>query len=265
METMMRNALKPKSSKTGRLGLRFAAIAMGIALSLAGGTTATAGGVPVYDGVNWYEKLWDRLQSAAEFGENVTRWGTLLQGVTDAIIKAQGIFKSFGLPPGAMLTPVPDNYMVAESCGSAGDLSIDTLFSYFVFNPAGDVKSQQRQICVNIRMMQNRKYNDSVQFIQQTIPKMDELMKLINAARTASSLRGAVDAVNSDSMRTANELAVQSQSWEARMKAYDAYIEVMEANQKVVAQAALKGDPTAVRLASDLVKTASLKAALSIK
>jgi len=61
---------------------------------------------------------------------------------------------------------------------------------------------------------------------------MDELMKLINAARTASSLRGAVDAVNSDSMRTANELAVQSQSWEARMKAYDAYIEVMEANRK---------------------------------
>lgn len=58
---------------------------------------------------------------------------------------------------------------------------------------------------------------------------------------------------------------MQSQSWQARMKAYDAYIEVMEANQKIVAQAALKGDPTAIRLASDLVKTVSLKAALSIK
>ena len=246
---------------------RFAALAVGLALAFGAGapTTAVASGVPVYDGANWFEKLMDRLQSMGEFVKDNTRWVTLLKSVTDAIIQAQGIFKSFGLPPGAILTPVPDDYLVEQACGPKDGSAMEQLFSYFVFNPTGDWKAQQRQICVNIRMMQNRKYNDSVTFINQTIPQMDQLMAVINKARAASNLAGSVTAVDSDSLRTANELAVQSQSWQARMKAYDAYIEVMEANQRVVAQAALKGDPSGMKLASDLVKTASLKAALSIK
>ena len=261
----MNNALKTRNSRRGPGRARLAALALGVVLSLGAGTTATASGVLVYDGANWFEKMLDRLQTAGEYVKDNTRWMKVLKEVSDSIIKAQGIFKSFGLPPGAILTPVPSDYMVQQSCGPVMDMSVDSLFSYFVFNPTGDVKAQQRQICVNIRMMQNRKYNDSVTFIQQTIPQMDQLMEAINSLRKVSSLAGNVAAVDSDSMRTANELAVQSQSWQARMQAYDAYIEVMEANQKIVAQAALKGDTAGMKFASDLVKTASLKAALSVK
>ncbi|WP_216073460.1 hypothetical protein, partial [Acinetobacter baumannii] len=71
-----------------------------------------------------------------------------------------------------------------------------------------------------IRMMQNRKYNDSVDFIQQTIPQKDDLITKINANRKRDNRAGTVTGVDSDSLRTANELAVQSQSWQARMKAY---------------------------------------------
>lgn len=263
----MNKAIEGTARSRGLIRPRFAALAVGLALAFGAGapTTAVAGGMPVYDGINWFEKLMDRLQSMGEFVKDNTRWVTLLKSVSDAIIQAQAIFKSFGLPPGAILTPVPDDYLVEQACGPKGGTLTDQLFSYFVFNPTGDWKDQQRQICVNIRMMQNRKYNDSVTFINETIPQMDQLMAAINKIRAANNLSGTVAGVDSDSLRTANELAVQSQSWQARMKAYDAYIEVMEANQRVVAQAALKGDPSGMKLASDLVKTASLKAALSIK
>lgn len=265
MEMIMKNAsMNASTGKRRLLRSRLAALTLGVALSLGGVSSVNA--IPVYDGANWLQAMLDRISNGIEFGENAKRWSEMLNQVREAIIDVQSIFKSFGLPPGAILTRVPDDYMVTEACGNGGSGDpVDMLFSYFVFNPKGDVKQQQRQICVNIRMMQNRKYNDSVDFIQQTIPQMDDLITKINANRKRDNRAGTVTGVDSDSLRTANELAVQSQSWQARMKAYDAYIEVMEANQKIVAQAALKGDPTAIRLASDLVKTVSLKAALSIK
>jgi len=271
MEKRMKMAMNLAVATTVRsrslIKPRFAALAVGLALAFGAGApnTAVASGVPVFDGAGWFETMMGRLQTMYEYVKDNTRWLAVLKDVSDAVIQAYGIFKSFGLPPGAILTPVPDTYLVNESCGSPNDLSVDSLLGYFVFNSKGDWKAQQRQICVNIRMMQNRKYNDSVAFITQTIPQMDQLMEAINKLRKVSNLSGNVAAVDSDSLRTANELAVQAQSWQARMKAYDAYIEVMEANQRVVAEAALKGEPGGKKLASDLVKTVSLKAALSIK
>ncbi|WP_312708227.1 hypothetical protein [Stenotrophomonas sp.] len=267
MKTAMNMAVGNTARSGGRIKPRFAALAVGLALAFGAGapTTAVAGGVPVFDGAGWFETMMGRLQTMYEYVKDNTRWLAVLKQISDAMIEAYGIFKSFGLPPGAILTPVPEDYLVAESCGTGNGLSVDTLFSLFNFKPEGDWKVQQRQICVNIRMMQNRKYNDSVKFINDTIPSMDQLMTAINNLRKLGNLRGNVDAVNSDSLRTANELAVQAQSWQARMKAYDAYIEVMEANQRVVAEAALKGEPGGKKFVSELVKTAALKAALSVK
>jgi hypothetical protein len=119
-----------------------------------------------------------------------------------------------------------------------------------VFNPTGDWKSQQTQICVNIRMMQNRKYNETVDFMTKTTPSFLESMAKITGMRQTSNDAGNMDAVMSDSLRTANEMEVVAKNFETRMKSYDAYIEVMEANQKVVAQNALKGKRS---LASDLM------------
>jgi hypothetical protein len=51
------------------------------------------------------------------------------------------------------------------------------------------------------------------------------------------------------------------QEWEARMRSYDAYQEVMKANQRVVARVALKGKPGVI---SQLVKTAALEGALHV-
>ncbi len=205
-----------------------------------------------------------KAQDYAEYVEQRMRWIRTLQQYMQALIQVQAIFNDFGMPLGINLAEVDEDYLVKQTCGGTTDFSLGGLFKTFVFDPEADFKSQQMQICTNIRMMQNRKYNEAVRFMNHSVPKMNDTLNRIFALRKLSNNQGNVQGTDSESMRTANDLAVQAQTWQARMRSYDAYIEVMEANQKVVAQNALKGDTTK-NIIGDLVKTAALKGALSIK
>lgn len=259
LEVVVKEA-NPLKSRAPR---RLVQVCSGVVLSLAMAFSSTVGatGVPVYDGANWFENWWSKIESAAEYAKDELRWAEQLKRYTDALVTIQGTINSFGLPAGAPLTTVPDDYMVAETCGAA-DLSLGGLFSRFVYQPEGDWKAQQRTICASIRTMRNRKYNESIEFAGGTMAQMQAALDRINKLRQASKLLGNVTATDSESLRTANDISVKTQQWETRMQAYDAYISVMEENQKVVAMGALKGKSN--RLARDLVKTAALKTALSI-
>jgi hypothetical protein len=114
---------------------------------------------------------------------------------------------------------------------------------------------------VNIRMMENRKYNESIDFLNDTVPSMQNALVDIFNARTRNNDQGTVQGADSESLRTANDLAVAAQKWQGRMESYDAYIEVMKTNQKLIAKTALKGDPT-TRFVRDISKTAILAGAL---
>lgn len=215
----------------------------------------------VYDGANWFEGYWAKIQAAAEYAEDKVRWTEQLKRYTDALVTISGTINNFGLPAGAPLTTVPDDYMVVETCGGA-DLSLGGLFKRFVYQPEGDWKAQQRTICARIRTIRNKKYNESIEFAGGTMAQMQAALDRVNQLRQASNLLGNVTATDSESLRTANDIAVKTREWETRMQAYDAFISVEEENMKVIAMGALKGKSN--RLARDLVKTAALKTALSI-
>ncbi|WP_075677581.1 hypothetical protein [Stenotrophomonas sp. TD3] len=258
-----------KRRASARKVLKPVAKVLGVALALSA-TNAGAFGPVQETGPALFQHIWNqvntlqsKLQEKAQFVKDNTQWlkdwNQTLTEYREALIKVQGIMNDFGLPDAAPLTPVASKYLVAETCGTGADLK-DMLPS-LVFDSTGDWKKQQTQICVNIRMMQNRKYNDAVDFMLRTGPSFAKSLESIADLRFGSNLKGNMDAVASDSLRTANEMNASVQNFDSRMKAYDAYIQVMEANQKIVAQNALKGKKG---LASDLVKTVALKTALSI-
>ncbi|WP_145974317.1 hypothetical protein [Stenotrophomonas pictorum] len=245
------------------------AIVFGVALAL-GAVTAHSQQAVVEVGPSFGQQILNQIntyraqiQQAAQYIKDNTQWATdwaqTLREYQEALVTVQGIINSFGLPDAAPLTPVAPNYLVAETCGKDADLK--GWLSSVVFGSGGDWKSQQTQICVNIRMMQNRKYNESVDFMLTTAPSFLNSLDRIASLRLLSNRRGDMDAVVNDSLRTANEINAAAKNFEARMKSYDAYIEVMEANQKLIAHRAMKGPSS---LAGDLVKTAALKTALSI-
>lgn len=202
-----------------------------------------------------------KVQDKLEYYEQKMRWLRTLQQFQQALIQVQAAINSFGLPTSPMMTPVAENYLVAEKCGGNLDFSLSSMISTFVLDLDGDIKSQQQKVCASIQMMQNRKFNDSVNFMNETLPSMTESLLRVLSIRLVSNDQGQVQGADSESLRLANDLAVQSQAWQARMQAYDAYISTMTQNQNILATKALKGKNS---LVSNLVKTAALKTALSI-
>ncbi|MDT3487041.1 hypothetical protein [Stenotrophomonas maltophilia] len=248
---------------------RLAAILLGSVVMFST-TSVSAGGYPVFDLSNLMQALKDVAQGKAqikadglEYAAQVTRWKKTFQEYQDALVQIQGLINNFGLPPGATLERVPDDYMVADVCRTSAGFSAGSLLKKFVLDTSGDLYAQQQQLCVNIQMMENRKRNETVEFLEKTIPSINSTLGEIMGWRFGGdgNLAGTMSAVNSDSLRTANDIAKLQQEWEARMRSYDAYEESMKANQRVLARVALKGKPGVI---SQLVKTAALKGALSV-
>lgn len=265
----MKNMMKRRKDGRSSHRMRLATAVAGVMLVF--GSPVGASGWPVFDFSNLMQALYEYKNSlvisgadAAEYAEQIERWNRTREQFDQALIAYNAMQNFINLPPGAPLKPVDEDYLVKETCGSGEGISLTSLFETFVFKPKDDLKAQQKQICVNIRMMQNRKYNDSLMFLDKTMSDMRASQMRILGLRMTNNKQGTVQAVDSESARFTNDLQMAAQNWEGRMKSYDAYITVMQENQKVLAQTALKGDPTN-RLTSDLIKTVSLKAALSIK
>ncbi|MEG0193140.1 MAG: hypothetical protein RR698_08240 [Stenotrophomonas sp.] len=259
-----------KRRASARKVLKPVAKVLGVALALSATNAGALGPVQetgpalfqhIFNQLNTLaSKIQEKTQYIKENANWVKEWTQTIKEYQELLVKIQGITNDFGLPDAAPLTRVTPKYLVAETCGTGSDLK--GMLTSIVFDSTGDWKDQQKQICVNIRMMQNRKYNDAVDFMERTGPSFIKSLDEIASIRFGSSRLGDMNAVANDSLRTANEMNAAIQNFESRIKAYDSYIEVMEANQKIVAQQALKGKKG---LASDLVKTVALNAALSIK
>jgi hypothetical protein len=240
---------------------RMRAVVLSIAMLL--GTQNAYAGMPVIDITSIIGEIRSWISDTTEYAKEAVRWNQMKQQIDEV----RAIFNAFnyivGLPDGAKLEKVPPKYLVEEACGKkAMGFDLRTVASLTGISD-GDIASQQAQICVNIRMMQNRKYNDSIDFLEETIKKAQEEMYKNFMSRIGSNKTGAVQAADSDTLRLGNELSVMAQQWGTRMQAYDAYIAGQEQNQNVLAKAALKGNPKN-KLLGDLVQTVALKGALSV-
>ena len=203
-----------------------------------------------------------QIEAAGEYSEQATRWKATLQHYQQQLTKMQALISNFGLPKAQALSKVEDDYLVAEKCPEQGSGGLAAMVAKpFKLNPDGNLIEQQRQICVNIRTMQNRKYNDTVEYLLSTAPQMDGFLKTLDSARASSNEQGAMEHSDNEALRLNNKLATQEQQWSTRMQAYDAYVEIMEENQRVLAQGAMRGKRSMV---GAVVKTAALKAALSV-
>lgn len=232
----------------------------------AGSPTVGASGIPVIDIPNTIQATLNqintysaRLQDMAEYGETLMRWKRTLEQYQQQLIQIQGVVMGFGLPQGQSITKVPANYMVAERCG--GGFNLSNLTKVFQVNPTGNIIEQQKRICASIQQMENAKFNYTVDFFNEYMPKVQAKLDELESRRNSSNDQGNVAAADNDSLRVGNSSEANFQTWQANIQAYDSYIAGMENNQRLLAKAAMKGKQSVL---GTLIKTTALKGALEV-
>lgn len=217
----------------------------------------------VSDPPGLFQKIFQYYLDANEYLEQAKRWDQ----TEEQMKEMQSIFSALefemALPEGMRMEAVADDYLVDKVCGKGSGASLlQQGFAALNIGKAADVQKEQRNICVSIQMAQNRKYNDSLEFLEKTIQQAKEAERQnLESRNSDNNTSGSVQATQSDSARLGNQLQVLAQEWSTRMQAYDAYIAAMQTRQNVIARAAFKGD-SHVRPVTDVVKTITLKKAL---
>ncbi|MGH8039934.1 MAG: hypothetical protein ACRES5_15105 [Pseudomonas sp.] len=234
-----------------------------LAVTVAMSTQSAYAGMQVVDIASILGELRSWMDATTQYAKEASRWKEVKAQIDDARAILDPIRFSMGLPEGTVLRTVNADHLVSEACGKqAAGLEMEAVLPALRFGRREVWEEQQRQICVNIQMMQNRKYNETVLFLESTIEQAETAMlKVFEARQQSGNTSGGVQGADSDTARLTGQLNVMAQQWSTRMQGYDAYISTMQSRQNIVARAALRGDPNA-EVAGDVVQTLGLKWAL---
>lgn len=241
------------------------ACALTIALAV-GSPTANASGWPVVDiqGIFW--KIQQLFSQVQEFTTEAQRWKDTKQHMEQLDSLFDPLRFSMDLPPGAQLEPVAEDYLIKEKCGrEALGTGWKQLAGNITFGGGADWKKRQHELCVSIQRMDNRKFNETIFFLEETMDQVrSEMDRNLESRENSENTSGGAQAAQGDTARLGNQLNAMAQTWSARMQAYDASIASLKEQQRVLAKAALRGDPVK-RAVGDVVQVAVLKKALNIK
>jgi hypothetical protein len=198
-----------------------------------------ASGMPVIDIPGLINAVQNFFATAGQYEKEIKEWE---RKAKDTKIGGSLNFTIPGVPSQLDFQKVPEDYMLRQACGKkALGMSLDT--NPFSFNAdSGDYDRQHLQLCVNIQRIRNKKFNETVDFAQQTLRGAENVLLAISAKRNQGNSRGNVQSASSDAERFNADLRLKTARWETNMKSYDTYIEMMQIYQGQVAKAALDGD-----------------------
>lgn len=235
------------------LGLALAACSAG---SMAQTTTVEVGPNLIQSILNQINTYMQRYQDQNEYAEQLQRWQQTYDHYQQQLVRMRSITTVYRLPQGRSMEEVADDYLVERRCGGGGGSSLGRLLDV---DPEGDIVAQQKQVCASIQAMENRKYNETIRFLRDTVPGMERSLDAARGRRDSSNDEGNLTASQDDSARIANELGVKFEAWGSRIQMYDAYIAALKDNQRVLAGVAMKGESHPL---GTVVRAAALKRAL---
>ncbi|KHL60240.1 hypothetical protein [Xanthomonas cannabis] len=267
------NVKKDRADKSSRVGskLRTLVLVLGCAACLNGQA------VTFIDPANLVENFTQRVQSAWQFAKDNSQYAKEAQYFIDQARRWKqqydaamafidlASYRSM-LPDGVELAKVDEEYMVKERCGGEAPsvFSVSGLKEIIsskvkeALNSEG-IDEQQKKTCAYIQMLKNKRYNDSIDFIEVTMPAFQRELDRIVFRAAGNNTPGAVDARMFELRTLSNAMDIQMSTWTARNQAYETYIVLMEDKQKSLAKQALKGKEV---LLGTVVKNLALRAAL---
>ena len=207
-----------------------------------------------------FNTLTSQAQAFAEYGTQAQRFIETTQNWAQKLAKFNQIIATPLMPTGVTLKPVPAEWNVAERCGAGSIMSLSGILTALNMNPGGDIAAQQRNICAAIQMLENQKYNETVQVVQKTMPDMRKVLDRIKDIRDLFNTEGALSETVTNTTVSNIYMQADFATWEKKVGAYDRQIQSLTRMQQMLTQRALKGTQSPV---GTIVKAAALKAALS--
>lgn len=223
---------------------------------------AGASGVPVVDVAAISQSIQNFIAQVKQWGSEYTQYMDQYNLLKQNLVTLQSMISSFGLPSGVDLQPVSESYGI-ERCGSGLSLNIGSITS-MLGGSGGSFESsspreQQKQLCVAIQYMKNKRYNYVIEFLQKTVPGIQSDLNKILQQRNSSQNPGVVQGSQYSISDTNARMSVAFEEVNTRLKGYDTYIAALEDNQRAVTQEMLRGKQS---LFGTVVKTAILAEAL---
>jgi hypothetical protein len=141
---------------------------------------------------------------------------------------------------------IADDYGVQDACpGVTGSLTgdITAALQSFLPNMGGDVVKQQQQLCQLIQMTKNKKYNDTVGYLQQVATAGNELLTIEMQRYNLSKNPGDLQANQNEAALFQSRLNDAKDTWKSNMTQDDAQIDMLMQMQSILSRRAMGGSP----------------------
>lgn len=237
-----------------------------MALLLIVGSMATDAGAQlvVNDPVNLTAHMQQIAEDAVEFGKEAKRWNDTYSHYRQQLIKLQRLnFSSSQMSDTFPLRP--DDYGMQDMCPAGSESGarerMTGLLRQIAPKMDGNIVEEQKAICQRMVLAENAKYNESVRMLKTLIERNQQFQQIEAQRDSANSSQGALAANDNEAQRFLVRTSMDLDYWQARMKAYNDYIESLKWDQSRLAKRALQGNRGS--LLGQVVQAAALKAALS--
>jgi hypothetical protein len=183
-------------------------------------------------------------QEAARWGEQGRQWVKEYQqwkAQYDAWLSSiESMQTSFGMQQGATMQEVSDNFHVEEECGEQGGGNL--LGSIVGVDARGNLYAQNYRYCASAQIMRNRRYNEVVRYLRDTVPSMQSELDAAGQQFVGSGkTQGDMTAYSAKMNKVESDIDTAHKRFEAQMLGYDAYIRTQETNQATLAKTAMRG------------------------
>ncbi|UJB18911.1 MULTISPECIES: hypothetical protein [Lysobacter] len=254
-------------SRVNRRSIRGAAITA-IALCVLTSHQASAQMI-VKDPFGLMAKLKQTSEDSVEYGKQSKRWQETasqyqktVNHYQQQLIRLQRL--NFGQSHMEdSFPPRPADYGMEDMCPGRGEGikgQLTTVFQQAAPKLGGNVIGEQQSICQRMVHAENMKYNESVQMLRRLMRRNQEFAQIESQRDSVNDSQGALAANDNEAYRFVARNQLDLDYWQARMKAYEDYIESLKRDQARLAKRALEGNRTGI--GGQVIQAVAIKAAL---
>ena len=250
----MKTALKTRSA-------RKAPFVFGLALSCSFMAGSADAQWIVSDPTHMAQSVLQKVQDAAHYAKEVTHQVNEVTHMTQQLTDVSMILDSAKLTASQTFKKRSPMDGISDRCGGGLGGMMSDFMSSISLSGEEDIVQQQKMICKHIVMLENQKYNDQVDYLNEVIASMqrdiDRAKKQAKEANTNGKENS--NAVNLELNHVQHRM--NSETEQKRAAAFQEMINALETQQKNLARIAMNGKTSVV---GTIANTLILKAALKV-